>query len=58
MKHVEVQIIGDGKGNYVHLGEKEIARFNVKPKLIEECPCAALTEERRQQICADASCSR
>ena len=22
-KHVEVQIIGDGKGNYVHLGERD-----------------------------------
>ena len=31
-----------------------IVLYNVKSKLIEESPCAALTEERRQQICNDA----
>lgn len=51
---MEVQIIGDGKGNYVHLGERDCSVQRKNQKLIEECPCAALTEERRQQICADA----
>ena len=36
--------MGDGQDNYVHLGNV-IVLYNVKSKLIEESPCAALTEE-------------
>ncbi|MBE5660752.1 acetyl-CoA carboxylase biotin carboxylase subunit [Staphylococcus sp. SS21] len=53
-KHVEVQIMGDGKDNYVHLGERDCSVQRKNQKLIEESPCAALSEERRQQICNDA----
>lgn len=53
-KHVEVQIIGDGKNNYVHLGERDCSVQRKNQKLIEEAPCAALTEERRTRICGDA----
>ena len=53
-KHVEVQIIGDGKENYVHLGERDCSVQRKNQKLIEESPCAALSEERRKQICEDA----
>ena len=47
-KHIEVQVIGDGKENYVHLGERDCS-VQRKPKLIEEAPCAALSEERREK---------
>ena len=47
-KHVEVQVIGDGKENYVHLGERDCS-VKEKSKLIEEAPCAALSEERREK---------
>ncbi|MDK8289995.1 MAG: biotin carboxylase N-terminal domain-containing protein, partial [Staphylococcus lugdunensis] len=53
-KHVEVQVIGDGKDNYVHLGERDCSVQRKNQKLIEESPCAALTEERREKICNDA----
>ena len=53
-KHVEVQIIGDGKDNFVHLGERDCSVQRKNQKLIEESPCAALTEERRERICEDA----
>lgn len=53
-KHVEVQIIGDGKNNYVHLGERDCSVQRKNQKLIEEAPCAALTEQRRTRICGDA----
>ncbi|MEQ6029836.1 acetyl-CoA carboxylase biotin carboxylase subunit [Staphylococcus saccharolyticus] len=53
-KHVEVQIIGDGENNYVHLGERDCSVQRKNQKLIEESPCAALTEERRITICNDA----
>ena len=53
-KHVEVQIIGDGKNNYVHLGERDCSVQRKNQKLIEEAPCAALTEQRRTRICSDA----
>lgn len=53
-KHVEVQVMGDGYSNYVHLGERDCSVQRKNQKLIEESPCAALTEERRQQICDDA----
>ena len=53
-KHVEVQVIGDGKENYVHLGERDCSVQRKNQKLIEESPCAALSEEKRQKICEDA----
>lgn len=53
-KHVEVQIMGDGQNNFVHLGERDCSVQRKNQKLIEESPCAALSEERRQQICNDA----
>ena len=53
-KHVEVQVIGDGKENYVHLGERDCSVQRKNQKLIEESPCAALSDERRQAICDDA----
>ena len=53
-KHVEVQVIGDGKENYVHLGERDCSVQRKNQKLIEEAPCAALSEERREKICNDA----
>ena len=53
-KHVEVQVLGDGQFNYIHLGERDCSVQRKNQKLIEESPCAALTEERRTAICNDA----
>ncbi len=53
-KHVEVQVIGDGNENYIHLGERDCSVQRKNQKLIEESPCAAITEEMRESMCADA----
>lgn len=53
-KHVEVQVIGDGNGNYIHLGERDCSVQRKNQKLIEESPCAAITDEMRKSMCLDA----
>lgn len=53
-KHVEVQVLGDGKTNFIHLGERDCSVQRKNQKLIEESPCSALTNEKRAQMCNDA----
>ncbi|EGQ2747997.1 acetyl-CoA carboxylase biotin carboxylase subunit [Staphylococcus pseudintermedius] len=53
-KHVEVQVLGDGQSQYIHLGERDCSVQRKNQKLIEESPCSALTEEKREKICNDA----
>jgi acetyl-CoA carboxylase biotin carboxylase subunit len=49
--HVEVQILGDGKGGAVHVGERECSVQRRHQKVIEECPAAWVNDETRQAIC-------
>ncbi|EHK9621474.1 acetyl-CoA carboxylase biotin carboxylase subunit [Staphylococcus pseudintermedius] len=53
-KHVEVQVLGDGQSRYIHLGERDCSVQRKNQKLIEEAPCSALIEEKREKICNDA----
>jgi propionyl-CoA carboxylase alpha chain len=48
VRHVEVQIIGDAHGALVHLGDRECSIQRRSQKLIEEAPCAGITEETRR----------
>ena len=56
-RHIEIQIFGDGKGNAVHLGERDCSLQRRHQKVFEEAPGPAISPEERARIgktCADA----
>ncbi|GAA6207178.1 acetyl-CoA carboxylase biotin carboxylase subunit [Cognatishimia sp. WU-CL00825] len=56
-RHIEIQVFGDGKGNAVHLGERDCSLQRRHQKVFEEAPGPTITAEERAKIgkiCADA----
>lgn len=56
-RHIEIQVFGDGKGNAVHLGERDCSLQRRHQKVFEEAPGPCITPELRARIgkvCADA----
>ena len=56
-RHIEIQVFGDGKGNAVHLGERDCSLQRRHQKVLEEAPGPCITEQERARIgsiCADA----
>ena len=56
-RHIEIQVFGDGKGNAVHLGERDCSLQRRHQKVFEEAPGPCITPEERAAIgktCAEA----
>ena len=56
-RHIEVQVFGDGKGNAVHLAERDCSLQRRHQKVFEEAPGPCISAKERAEIgkiCADA----
>ncbi|WP_299381041.1 acetyl-CoA carboxylase biotin carboxylase subunit [uncultured Kiloniella sp.] len=49
-RHIEIQLLGDGQGGAIHVGERDCSLQRRHQKVLEEAPSPMLTDEERNRI--------